>query len=207
MKRLSITSLLSTATLILATVAIVSCTPGSDNKPHGKKELTTTIKVEASDDLIAASDIEITYKGKGGIDVTDTITSTRWQKKIVNDSFPTEIGIVNYRMLIKPDAKLDKERCQLGLELKCMCQSTSFLMIPIFDWSEKPIDIDDIASSKVAAYLEMQELTPGLFNNSWRGFHSLVQKVSINNGEFEVNDAIIYAEEQNEQEPSKETER
>ena len=207
MKRLSITSLLSIAALILATVAIVSCTPGSDNKPHGKKELTTTIKVEASDDLIAASDIEITYKGKGGIDVTDTIISTRWLKKIVNDSFPTEIGVVNYRMLIKPDAKLDKERCQLGLELKCMCQSTSFLMIPIFDWSEKPIDIDDIASSKVAAYLEMQELTPGLFNNSWRGFHSLVQKVSINNGEFEVNDAIIYAEEQNEQEPSKETER
>lgn len=207
MKRLSITSLLSTATLILATVAIVSCTPGSDNKPHGKKELTTTIQVEASDDLIAASDIEITYKGKGGIDVTDTITSTRWQKNIVNDSFPTEIGVVNYRMLIKPDAKLDKERCQLALELKCMCQSTSFLKIPIFDWSEKPIDIDDIASSKVAAYLGLQELTPGLFNNSWRGFHSLVQKVSINNGEFEVNDAIINAEEQNEQEPSKETER
>ena len=207
MKRLSITSLLSTATLILATVAIVSCTPGSDNKPHGKKELTTTIQVEASEDLIAASDIEITYKGKGGIDVTDTITSTRWQKNIVNDSFPTMIGVVNYRMLIKPDAKLDKERCQLALELKCMCISTSFLMIPIFDWSEKPIDIDDIASSKVPAYLEMQELTPGLFNNSWRGFHSLVQKVSINNGEFEVNDAIINAEEQNEQEPSKETER
>ena len=208
MKRLSITSLLSTATLILATVAIVSCTPGSDNKPHGKKELTTTIKVEASDDLIAASDIEITYKGKGGIDVTDTITSTRWQKKIVNDSFPTEIGIVNYRMLIKPDAKLDKERCQLSLELKCMCKSTSFLKIPIFDWSEKPIDIDDIASSKVPAYLEMQELTPGLFNGGFmEGFHSLIQKVSINNGEFEVNDAIINAEEQNEQEPSKETER
>ena len=208
MKRLSITSLLSTATLILATVAIVSCTPGSDNKPHGKKELTTTIKVEASDDLIAASDIEITYKGKGGIDVTDTITSTRWLKKIVNDSFPTEIGVVNYRMLIKPDAKLDKERCQLSLELKCMCMSTSFLKIPIFDWSEKPIDIDDIASSKVAAYLGLQELTPGLFNGGFiEGFHSLVQKVSINNGEFEVNDAIINAEEQNEQEPSKETER
>ena len=207
MKRLSITLLLSIAMLILATVAIVSCTPGSGNKPLGKKELTTTIQVKASDDLIAASDIEITYKGKGGIDFTDTITSTRWQKKIVNDSFPTEIGIVNYRMLIKPDAKLDKERCQLGLELKCMCMSTSFLKIPIFDWSEKPIDIDDITSSKVAAYLELQELTPGLFNNSWRGFHSLIQKVSINNGEFEVNDAIINAEEQNEQEPSKETER
>lgn len=208
MKRLSITSLLSTATLILATVAIVSCTPGSDNKPHGKKELTTTIQVEASEDLIAASDIEITYKGKGGIDVTDTITSTRWQKNIVNDLFPTEIGVVNYRMLIKPDAKLDKERCQLTLELKCMCQSTSFLKIPIIDWTVNPIDIDDIASSKVAAYLGLQELTPGLFNGGFmEGFHSLVQKVSINNGEFEVNDAIINAEEQNEQEPSKETER
>ena len=207
MKRLSITSLLSTATLILATVAIVSCTPGSDNKPHGKKELTTTIKVEASDDLIAASDIEITYKGKGGIDVTDTITSTRWQKNIVNDSFPTEIGVVNYRMLIKPDAKFDKERCQLALELKCMCQSTSFLKIPIFEWTVNPIDIDDIASSKVAAYLELQESTPGLFNNSIQGFHSLIQKVSINNGEFEVNDAIINTEEQNEQEPSKVTEQ
>ena len=199
---------MSTATLILAAVAIVSCTPGSSNKPHGKKELTTTIQVEASDDLIAASDIEITYKGKGGIDVTDTITSTRWLKKIVNDSFPTEIGVVHYRMLIKPDAKFDKERCQLGLELKCQCISTSFLKIPIFDWTVNPIDIDDIASSKVAAYLEMQEFTPGLFNGGFmRGFHSLVQQVSINNGEFEVNDAIIYAEEQNKQEPSKETER
>lgn len=208
MKRLSITSLLSIAALILATMAIVSCTPGSGNKPHGKKELTTTIQVEASDDLIAASDIEITYKGKGGIDVTDTITSTRWQKNIVNDSFPTMIGFVNYRMLIKPDAKLDKERCQLGLELKCMCISTSFLKIPIFDWTVNPIDIDDIASSKVAAYLGLQELSPGLFNGGFmEGFHSLVQKVSINNGEFEVNDAIINAEEQNEQEPSKETEQ
>lgn len=207
MKRLSITSLLSIAALILVAVAIVSCTPGSGNNTPGKKELTTTIQVEASDDLIAASDIEITYKGKGGIDVTDTITSTRWLKKIVNDSFPTEIGVVNYRMLIKPDAKFDKDRCQLSLELKCKCISTSFLKMPIFDWSEKPIDIDDIASSKVAAYLELQEFTPVLFNNSWRGFHSLVQKVSINNGKFEVNDAIINAEEPNKQEPSKETER
>lgn len=208
MKRLSITSLLSTAAMILATMAIVSCTPGSDNKPHGKKELTTTLQVEASDDLIAASDIEITHKGKGGIDVTDTITSTRWQKNIVNDSFPTEIGFVNYRMLIKPDAKFDKDRCNLGLELKCKCISMSFLKMPIFDWTVNPIDIDDIATSKVPAYLEMQELTPGLFNGGFmRGFHSLVQQVSINNGEFEVNDAIINAEEQNEQEPSKETER
>ena len=208
MKRLSITSILSITVLILAAVAIVSCTPESGNKPLGKKSLTTIMMVKASDDLVAASDIEITYKGKGGVNVTDTITSSHWQKKIVNDSFPTEIGFVNYRMLIKPDAKFDKDRCNLGLELKCKCISMSFLKMPIFDWTVNPIDIDDIASSKVPAYLEMQELTPGLFNGGFmRGFHSLVQQVSINNGEFEVNDAIINAEEQNEQEPSKETER
>lgn len=207
MKRLSITSLLSIAALILAALAIVSCTPRSGNNTLGKKELTTTLQVEASDDLIAASDIEITYKGKGGIDVTDTITSTRWLKKIVNDSFPTEIGVVHYRMLIKPDAKFDKDRCQLSLELKCKCISTSFLKMPFFDWTVNPIDIDDIASSKVAAYLELQEFTPRLFYTFIEGFHSLVQKVSINNGKFEVNDAIINAEEPNKQEPSKETEQ
>ena len=198
---------MSITALILATVAIVSCTSESGNNTLGKKTLTTTLQVEASDDLIAASDIEITYKGQGGIDVTDTITSTHWLKKIENDSFPTEIGVVNYRMLIKPDAKFDNDRCQLGLELKCTCIATSFLKMPIFDWTVNPIDIDDISSSKVAAYLEMQELTPRLFNNSIRGFHSLIQKVSINNGEFEVNDAIIHAEEPNKQEPSKETEQ
>ena len=202
MKKISIIT-----AVILATVAIVSCSQSSGDNPYGKKVLMTNIQVKASEDLIAASDIEITYKGSGGVDVTDTINLTHWTKKIVNHSFPTEIGIVNYRLLIKPDAKLSKDRSKLALELKCMCQSTSFLKIPIFEWTVNPIDIDDIASSKVAAYLELQESTPGLFNNSIQGFHSLIQKVSINNGEFEVNDAIINTEEQNEQEPSKVTEQ
>lgn len=202
MKRISII-----ASLLLVIMAIASCNPGSGKSTRGKKVLTTAIRVEASEDLIAASDIEITYKDKGGVEVTDTITSTHWRKEIVNDSFPTEIGVANYRFLIKPDAKFDKERCQLSMELNCECISKSFLKIPIFEWTVNPIDIDDIASSKVAAYLELQESTPGLFNNSIQGFHSLIQKVSINNGEFEVNDAIINAEEQNEQEPSKVTEQ
>lgn len=198
MKKISIIT-----ALILATVAIVSCSQSSGDNPYGKKVLMTTIQVKASEDLIAASDIEITYKGRGGIDVIDTITSTSWRKKIDNDSFPTEVGIVNYRMLVKPDAKFDKDRCQLGLKLTCVSTPLSIIKMPIIDWTESPIDIDDIASSKVAAYLEMKELTPGLFNDDWRGFHSLVQKVIINNGKFEVENTDVKTKESNKQEPSK----
>ncbi len=143
MKRISII-----ATLILATVAITACSPGSGKYPRGTKVLMTTIKVKASDDLIAASDIELTYRGKGGVEVTDTITSTNWEKKIINDAFPTLTGLSNYRLLIKPDAKFDKDRCKLEL--------TFSYNNPVAQAAIMPIDIDGIASSKVAAYLEMK---------------------------------------------------
>ena len=195
------------ATLILATVAIVSCSPGSRKSNDDKKQLETFLEVEASEDLLAASDIEITYKGKGGVDVTDTITSTSWRKKIVDDSFPTEIGIVNYRMLIKQDPKFEKDRCHLELKLSCRCTPVSLIRMPIDYWTENLIDIDDIASSKVAAYLELRNFTPNLFNNMMRGFHTLVQKVSLNNGKFEIENEVFIFENPNKQEPSKETER
>lgn len=206
MKKISIIS-----ALILATVAIVSCSPGSGDNAMGKKVLQTTIQVDASDDLIAASDIEITYKGEGGIDVTDTISSTKWMKKIVNDSFPTEIGIVNYRFLIKQDTKYDKDRCQLDFKVKCESSKSSLFELPIVDWTENLIEIDDIASNKVVPYLELQNAKTGLFSDSkWgflMGFHTLTMKVSINNGKFEVEDKVVNPDESNKHEPSKETER
>lgn len=196
---------MSITALILATAVIVSCSPGSSKKTLAKKQLETVLVVQASDDLIAASDIEITYKGNGGVDVTDTITSTSWRKKIVDDTFPTEIGIVNYRMLIKQDPKFEKDRCQLELKFKCRSTAMSFIKMPIDNWTVEPIDIDDIASSKVAAYLELQNFTPGLFNNGIYGFHTLVQKVSIKDGEFEVENTSFILEEPDNNEPSKET--
>ena len=42
--------------LILATAAIVSCSQGSGDNPYGKKILRTSIQVDASEDLIAASE-------------------------------------------------------------------------------------------------------------------------------------------------------
>ena len=194
--------------LILATAAIVSCSQSSGDNPFGKKILKTTIQVTASDDLIAARDIEITYKGKGGVDVTDTITSTRWMKMIVNDSFPTEIGIVNYRFLIKQDPKFDKDRCQLDLEVKCQNSPKVFSTELLNgDWTEKLIEFDDIASDKVVPYLQLNVVKPDLFNNGIYGFHTLIQNVSIKNGKFEIKNKVDSSEEPNKHEPSKETER
>lgn len=193
---------------MLATVALVSCGSGSGKSSLSKKLLMTTIRVKASADLIAVSDIEITYKGSGGADVTDTINLTHWTKKIVNHSFPTEIGIVNYRLLIKPDAKLSKDRCKLDLEVKCQNTTPFGFGMPIgSDWTEKLIDIDDIASSKVVPYLESQNAKSGLFYDGFMGFHTLTQVVSINNGHFEIKEKPINADEPNNYETSKETER
>jgi len=203
MKRLSII-----AVLMLATVALVSCGSGSGKSSLSKKLLMTTIRVKASADLIAVSDIEITYKGSGGADITDTINLTQWTKKIVNHSFPTEIGIVNYRLLIKPDAKPAKDRCKLGLEVQCQSTTPFGFGMPIgSDWTEKLIDIDDIASSKVVPYLESQNAKSGLFYDGFMGFHTLTQVVSINNGHFEIKEKPINADEPNNYETSKETER
>jgi len=179
--------------LIMATTAIVSCTPGSGKNPFGKKVLATTIKVKASDDLIAASDIEITYKGEGGIDVTDTITSTYWMKRVFNDTFPTVIGRPEYRLLIKPDAKFDNDRCDLTLSIS--------YMNPLKQWEEQLIDIDDVASSKVAAYLEAHEQSMSVLVKKQA---TDVYKVYIKDGDFEC-DHILNPEQL--QEPSKETER
>ena len=193
---------------MLATVTLVSCGSGSGKSSLSKKLLMTTIRVKASADLIAVSDIEITYKGSGGADITDTINLTQWTKKIVNHSFPTEIGIVNYRLLIKPDAKLSKDRCKLGLEVQCQSTTPFGFGMPIgSDWTEKLIDIDDIASSKVVPYLESQNAKSGLFYDGFMGFHTLTQVVSINNGHFEIKEKPINADEPNNYETSKETER
>lgn len=212
MKRLTITSLLSIAVLILASMAIVSCGPGSSKDTSGKNKrvFKSTIQVDASDDLLAACDIEITYKGKGGVDVTDTITTTSWETKIVNDSFPTEVGIVNYRLLMKPNPKFEGDRCMLDLLVVYNDSKEQH-------WIGRPIAIDDIASSKVAAYLEMKSGNLNIHNTSLdkEGLNLIhghmiypAHKVSIDDeGHFEIHHITFNSEASKELEPSKVTEQ
>ena len=76
MKKLLFTT---AAFMVLAILALTSC-GGSD--AAGGNKLGTMIQIKSSQDLIDAYDIEVTYKGKGGVDVIDTITSTRWKKSL-----------------------------------------------------------------------------------------------------------------------------
>lgn len=183
--------------LVMATVAITSCDGGTGKSNDGKKRMKTIIQVDASEDLIAASDIEITYKGKGGIDITDTITSTYWKVRIYNDSFPTETGVLGYRLLLKPDPKFERNRCKLDLQIKFRDQTTQ--------WALFPFNIDDIASSKVATYLKMKEEVR-LKNESEGGSSEFsAHRVILNKGRFEIDDPVPNPVVS--QEPSKETEK
>lgn len=117
------------------------------------EKLSTILSIVPSHDLLEACDIEVTYKGKGGVDMTDTITAaTRWSKEIVNDSFPTEIGLVNLRYLIKPDFKPTKNIYNLW----CICEMRT--REQIFHEKTYYLDLFYVQGAKVKSYLDLTNL-------------------------------------------------
>ena len=110
--------------------------------------------------------------------MTDTITETNWKKRIFNDSFPTIVALPEYRLLVKPDAKFDKDRCDLKLSISYMDK--------ILQWSQEPISADDIASSKIASYLKIHEDVSRKYNED-----KDVLKVFVNkDGELEYDKVL-----------------
>ena len=95
----------TTLVTLMCLMALTSCF----DKNTKEGQLTTELCIESSDDLMEVCDIEVTYKGKGGVNLIDTITDTEWRMTIINDSFPTKIGIVNSRYLLKPGVKYRKD--------------------------------------------------------------------------------------------------
>ena len=114
MKQLFYTTLLA----LMGVMALTSCT----GEAKRGDQLTAMLSVESTQDLIDACDIEITYKGKGGINRVDTITTTEWHKIVVNDSFPVKIGMIRLKYLVKPGFKPTKDtydlECQYTLSTK-----------------------------------------------------------------------------------------
>ena len=102
--------------IYITIVALLGCMALTSCVETGKKgeRLTTELCIKSSQDLIDVCDIEVTYKGKGGVNMTDTITSTKWKKTIINDSFPTKIGIVTTRYLLKPGVRRYKGNYSLA---------------------------------------------------------------------------------------------
>jgi hypothetical protein len=107
------------------------------------------LTIESSQDLIDVCDIEIIYKGKGGVNKIDTITKTEWHKIIINDSFPTKIGVITLRYLIKPDFKPTKDTydllCTYSLLTKEVDREKGHMFLRLFD----------VPADKVASILDL----------------------------------------------------
>lgn len=142
MKRIFFTA----AIMVAAIMALTSCT-GSNN---GEK-LTTVIHLSASQDLLDVCDIEVTYKGKGGVDIIDTVRTKIWEKTIVNDSFPTEIGMPKHRYLIKPGFKPTKEKYDLVLEYNI------FTMEQYYNTGWWFLNLKDVPGDKVLSFMDVKE--------------------------------------------------
>ena len=134
------------AIMVAALMALTSC---SDSN-NGEK-LTTVIHLSASQDLLDVCDIEVTYKGKDGVDIIDTIRTKIWEKNIVNDSFPTEIGVPKHRFLIKPDFKPTKEKYDLVLEYNI------FTMEQYFNTGWWFLNLKDVPGDKVLSFMDVKE--------------------------------------------------
>ena len=141
MKKLIFATILT----MMGVMAITSCT---EDAKKGDR-LTTTLTIESSQDLIDVCDIQITYKGKGGVNTIDTITTTKWHKTIVNDSFPTKIGMVVLRYLVKPGFKPTKDFYNLKCRYLSTCKEQEHKN------GYNPLMMPNVPGDKVASILEM----------------------------------------------------
>ena len=131
---------------LMGVMAITSCT---EDAKKGDR-LTTMLIIESSQDLIDVCDIQITYKGKGGVNTIDTITTTKWHKIIVNDSFPTKIGLVVLRYLVKPGFKPTKDFYNLECRYRSTCKEQEHRI------DYYPLRMPDVPGDKIASILEME---------------------------------------------------
>lgn len=130
--------LYTTALMLMTTLVLTSCDGlnGSQKKlkeqmsvtnkdiqnyEHREEATTVTYKIYCSQEFVDAIDMVVTYKGKGGINLTDTVRDTTWVKTVVNDSIPVKIGI-DWILVPKKDRKITKERfdnLMAGYNIEC----------------------------------------------------------------------------------------
>lgn len=142
MKKLIFTSILT----LLGVMALTSCV----ERPKEGDQLTTMLTIESSQDLIDVCDIEVTYKGKGGVNKIDTITETEWHKIIINDSFPTKIGVITLRYLVKPGFKPTKDKYNL------LCNYTLITKEMERERNQPFLRLFDVPADKVADFLDLK---------------------------------------------------
>ena len=132
-------------TLMLVAMMGVSLTSCDTNS----NRLTAFYNITLSDDMAQVADLAITYKGDGGATVTDTITSTVWEKKIHLDSFPSQFGLVDYTFIPKPAGKLKKETYELEAEFTIFTREEKLQLNHNF------VNTFTVKRDKVAPFLDL----------------------------------------------------
>jgi len=134
------------ALMVFAILALASC---DSNK--GEK-LTSEIRLQLSRDLLKVCDLEITYKGKGGVDIVDTISSVSWKKTVVNDTFPSEIGFSKCRFLIKPNVKPNTVKYDLSAEWLLVTKEQKY---KANGWV---LDLKQVPGYKIVQFLDVSNI-------------------------------------------------
>ena len=75
-------------------------------------ERVTNYRMSFSPDLIETCDVTIIYKGENGIEMTESVSDTLWEKSIHNDTLPLIFGL-DYKIQPKQGVKPEKEQLDL----------------------------------------------------------------------------------------------
>ncbi len=78
-------------------------------------ERVTNYRMSFSPDLIETCDVTVIYRGENGIEMTESVTDTLWEKSFTNDTLPLIFGL-DYKIQPKQGVKPAKE--QLDLQAK-----------------------------------------------------------------------------------------
>ena len=129
--------------MLLAVLTLGSC---SDKKDGA---LTVFYNITQSQDMADLADLSITYKDGKGDTVTEVITGTTWEKKIVIDSFPAEFGVVDYSLIPKTNKKLKKEILSPKVEFSMFAREDGSNTSRYF------VDMARLPQSKVDDFIEL----------------------------------------------------
>lgn len=104
--------LYSTALLLVVTSCFNPKGWQEQQEQQEKKRVEVTYYVNCSQDMIDAIDLVVTYKGKDGVNLRDTVRDTLWKKTVVHDVIPAKVAL-NWSLTPKPADVIHKDTLEL----------------------------------------------------------------------------------------------
>lgn len=134
----------ATTLMLLAIMALSSCGDNKDGR------LKVYYNITLSDDMAQVADLALTYKGDGGMTVTDTITGKTWNKVVHMDTFPCQYGLIDYTFIPKSGSQLKKASYDLEAVFSAYARGGENLGLDYY-----LVNPFTLKSDKVATLLDM----------------------------------------------------